>query len=102
MREEARGGFSPRAALVLLCALLALDFADRQVVVTAFPYLRAEFGGTEAQLGGLVSAVSVVIALTALPIALVVDRWSRVRAIAFMGSLWSVATAACAFAPGYG
>jgi predicted MFS family arabinose efflux permease len=98
----AHGTFAPRTALALLCALLVLDFADRQVVVTAFPYLRAEFAVTEAQLGALVSAVSVVIALTALPLALVVDRWSRVRAIAIMGSLWSVATAACAFAPGYG
>jgi MFS transporter, Spinster family, sphingosine-1-phosphate transporter len=97
----AHGTFAPRTALALLCALLVLDFADRQVVVTAFPYLRAEFGVTEAQLGALVSAVSVVIALTALPIALVVDRSSRVRAIAIMGSFWSVATAACAFAPGY-
>jgi len=97
----ARGTFAPRTALALLCALLVLDFADRQVVVTAFPYLRAEFGVNEAQLGALVSAVSVVIALTALPIALVIDRRSRVRAIAIMGSLWSVATAACAFAPGY-
>jgi predicted MFS family arabinose efflux permease len=97
----AHGTFAPRTALTLLCALLVLDFADRQVVVTAFPYLRTEFAVTEAQLGALVSAVSVVIALTALPLALVVDRWSRVRAIAIMGSLWSVATAACAFAPGY-
>ena len=97
----AHGTFAPRTALALLCALLVLDFADRQVVVTAFPYLRAEFAATEAQLGALVSAVSVVIALTALPLALVVDRWSRVRAIAIMGSLWSVATAAGAFAPGY-
>ena len=101
MSGAAHGTFAPRTALALLCALLVLDFADRQVVVTAFPYLRAEFGVTEAQLGALVSAVSVVIALTALPIALVVDRSSRVRAIAIMGSFWSVATAACAFAPGY-
>ena len=102
MSGAAHGPFAPRTALALLCALLVLDFADRQVVVAAFPYLRAEFAVTEAQLGALVSAVSVVIALTALPIALVVDRWSRVRAIAIMGSLWSVATAACAFAPGFG
>ena len=102
MSGAAHGTFAPRTAVALLCALLVLDFADRQVVVTAFPYLRAEFGVNEAQLGALVSAVSVVIALTALPIALVVDRWSRVRAIAIMGSLWSVATAACAFAPGFG
>ena len=101
MSGAAHGTFAPRTALALLCALLVLDFADRQVVVTAFPYLRAEFAVTEAQLGALVSAVSVVIALTALPLALVVDRWSRVRAIAIMGTLWSVATAACAFAPGY-
>ncbi len=56
---------------------------------------------TDAQLGALVSAVSVVIALGALPAALAVDRWSRARAIAVMGSMWSVATAVCALAPGY-
>jgi MFS family permease len=56
---------------------------------------------SELQLGGLVSAVSVVVALGALPVALLVDRWSRVRAIAIMGIAWSGATAACAFAPGY-
>jgi predicted MFS family arabinose efflux permease len=98
---DAPGSLSPRAALALLCALLVIDFADRQVVVTAFPYLRAEFAVSEVQLGALVSAVSVVVALGALPVALVVDRWSRVRAIAIMGTVWSGATAACAFAPGY-
>ena len=69
---EARRPVAPRSALALLCALLVLDFADRQVVVTAFPYLRTEFGATETQLGALVSAVSVVIALGALPAALLV------------------------------
>jgi MFS transporter, Spinster family, sphingosine-1-phosphate transporter len=98
---QARTPVAQRSALALLCALLVLDFADRQVVVTVFPYLRTEFAVTETQLGALVSAVSVLIALGALPAALVVDRWSRVRAIAVMGSLWSIATAACALAPGY-
>jgi MFS family permease len=82
MSEEARGAFSPRPALVLLCALLVIDFASRQFVVTAFPYLWAEFAASEVQLGALVSAVSVVVALGAFPIALTVDRWSRVREIA--------------------
>ena len=99
--EEAGGSLSPRPALALLCALLVVDFADRQVVVTAFPYLRAEFAVSEVQLGALVSVVSVVVAIGAFPVALVVDRWSRVRAIAVMGTVWSGATAACAFAPGY-
>ena len=96
MSEEARGAFSPRPALVLLCALLVIDFAGRQVAVTAFPYLWAEFAASEVQLGALVSAVSVVVALGAFPIALTVDRWSRVREIAV--TVWSGATAACAFA----
>jgi hypothetical protein len=60
--ERAR---SPRPALVLLCALLVVDFADRQVVVTTFPYQRAEFALSETQLGALVSAVSVVVAALA-------------------------------------
>ncbi|GAA0896273.1 MFS transporter [Pseudonocardia zijingensis] len=96
-----RGPLSPRSALALLCALLVVDFADRQVVVAAFPYLRTEFGASATQLGALVSVVSVVVALGALPVALLVDRWSRVRAIAVMATVWSGATAACAVAPGY-
>lgn len=98
---SARRVWSPRATLVLLCALVVVDFADRQVVVAAFPYLRAEWAVSETQLGALASVVSVVVALGALPVALVVDRWSRVRAITVMGVVWSAATAACAFAPGY-
>src|SRR5262245_34826435 len=82
MSEKGHGTLSPRLALTLLCALLVIDFADRQVVVTAFPYLRAEFAVSEVQLGALVSAVSVVVALGAFPVALVVDRWRRARAIA--------------------
>jgi hypothetical protein len=82
MREEARGGFSPRAALVLLCALLVVDFADRQVVVAAFPYLRAEWALREVQLGALVSAVSVVVALGTFPVAF---GRPRVFRIAVMG-----------------
>ena len=54
MSEKAQGTLSPRPALALLCALLVIDFADRQVVVTAFPYLRAEFGVGMAQLAPFV------------------------------------------------
>jgi hypothetical protein len=35
--EEEPRSLSPRAALALLCALLVIDFADRQVVVTRSP-----------------------------------------------------------------
>ena len=82
-------------------ALMALDFVDRQVVVATFPYLKTEWGLSDTQLGALVSVVSLSVAVGAFPIALLADRWSRVKAIAVMGATWSLATLACGFAQNY-
>src|SRR5689334_8060535 len=90
-----------RTVLVLLFLLMVVDYADRQVMVAAFPYLRLEWGVSDVQLGALVSVVSVMVAAAALPIAVAVDRWGRVRAVAVMVVVWSVATAACGFVGGY-
>jgi MFS family permease len=83
-------------------ALMILNFADRHVVVAVFPQLEADWGASDAQLGALVSVVSVTVALGAVPAALLVDRWSRVRAIALMASVWSLAAAAAGAAQSYG
>ncbi|GAA4814610.1 hypothetical protein GCM10023200_60180 [Actinomycetospora chlora] len=95
-----RAGPSPRAVLALLTALMAVDFADRQVLVAAFPALRAEWHLDDTTLGALVAVVTLAVGLGALPVAGVVDRWSRTRAIAVMGTVWSAAAAASALAPG--
>jgi MFS family permease len=81
--------------------LMVVDFIDRQLVVAAFPYLKAEWGLSDKQLGALVSVVSVAVALGAFPTALLADRWSRVKAIAVMGTTWSVATLAGGFAQNF-
>jgi MFS family permease len=39
--------------------------------------------------------------LFAVPVSILVDRWSRRKATALMATLWSVASAGCAFATGY-
>jgi predicted MFS family arabinose efflux permease len=83
-------------------ALMLLDFADRQVIVATFPQLQAEWGLSDTQLGVLVSVVSVTVGLGAFPAALLVDRWSRVRAIALMGTVWSLAAAAAGAAQSFG
>jgi MFS transporter, Spinster family, sphingosine-1-phosphate transporter len=83
-------------------ALMVLDFTDRQVVVATFPQLQGEWGASDTQLGALVSVVSVTVALCAFPAALLVDRWSRVRAIALMATVWSLAAAAAGAAQSYG
>lgn len=82
--------------------LMIFDFLDRQLIVSMFPHLKQGWGLSDAQLGGLVSIVSVTVALGTFPVALLVDRWSRVKSIALMAGIWSLATVAAAFTRNYG
>ena len=66
-------------------ALMIVDYVDRQVIVSLFPYMKAEWGLSDKQLGALVSVVSVTVALGALPVALIADRASRVKSIVVDG-----------------
>ncbi len=95
---------APRAGrtLGLLLTLMVIDFADRQVLVGAFPQLRREWGLSDTELGALVSILTLTVALAAMPVAAWVDRRSRVPAIALMGVVWSAAAAASGWAQGYG
>src|SRR5206468_8093226 len=62
-------------------ALMVVDYVDRQVVVSMFPHLKAQWDLSDAQLGGLVSVVSIAVALGTVPLSLLADRWSRVKSI---------------------
>jgi predicted MFS family arabinose efflux permease len=85
----------------VLVLLMIVDYIDRQVVVSMFPHLKAEWDLTDRQLGSLVSVVSIVVALGTVPLSLLADRWSRVRSVVLMAVVWSIATIACAFARDY-
>ncbi len=87
-----------RSALAALAALMVLNFIDRQIVVSMFPHLEAEFGLSDRQLGWLVSIVAVTIAVFTVPLAVAADRYGRARGIVAMALVWSLATIACAFA----
>ncbi|MCG2591489.1 MFS transporter [Ramlibacter sp. XY19] len=89
-------------AFAMTIALMIVDYVDRQVIVSLFPHMKADWGWSDAQLGSLVSIVSVTVALGALPVALFADRASRVRSIAAMAGLWSLATISCMFTRNYG
>jgi len=86
----------------ILISLMVVDYVDRQVVVSMFSHLKAQWDLSDRQLGALVSVVSVTVALGAIPLSLLADRWSRVRSIFLMALVWSLATIACAFAGTYG
>lgn len=88
-------------ALAMTIALMTVDYLDRQVIVSLFPHIKAAWGLSDKQLGALVSIVSVTVALAAPPVAILADRWSRVRSIVVMAVVWSLATISCLFTRNY-
>ena len=90
------------AVFAILFALMVVDYLDRQVVVSMFPHLKAQWNLSDSELGGLVSIVSIAVAIGAVPLSLVADRWGRVKSIFIMVLVWSAASLACAFARDYG
>ena len=89
------------SVFAIIFALMVVDYVDRQVVVSMFPHLKAQWDLSDSQLGALVSIVSITVALGAVPLSLLADRWSRVKSIFLMALVWSLATIAAAFAGSY-
>lgn len=87
---------------LLLWFLYFFDYVDRMVVVSLFPYLKADWGLTDTQCGAMVSAVYWAIILFSFPVSVLIDRWSRKKSIGIMAVLWSLATAACALTKNFG
>lgn len=94
----------PRAwfAFAMMFLLMMSDYIDRQIIVSLFPHLKQEWGLSDKQLGALVSVISVVVAIGSIPVALLADRFGRVKSIFIMASIWSMATISCMFARNYG
>lgn len=89
------------SVLALTCLLMIFDFVDRQIVVSMLPFIKADWNLSDTQLGGLISVVSFTVGLFSVPIAILADRWSRVKCIFAMAVIWSLATVACMFASDY-
>jgi len=79
----------------LLFLLYMFNYIDRMVVVSIFPFLHNEWGISDTKCGLLVSAAYWAILIFSLPFSVLIDRWSRRKAIGIMAILWSVATALC-------
>jgi MFS family permease len=88
-------------AYVMTIGLMVFDYIDRQIIASMFPFLKADWMLTDAQLGALVSIVSVTVAVFGIPVAWIADRFSRVKSIVVMAVTWSIATIACMFSQGY-
>jgi predicted MFS family arabinose efflux permease len=88
-------------AYAMTVALMVFDYVDRQVIVSMFPFLKAAWNLSDKELGLLVSVISITIALFGIPVAWIADRFSRVKSIAVMAVLWSIACISCMFAQTY-
>ena len=85
----------------LTFGLLISDYMARQVLSAVFPLLKAEWGLTDGRLGLLSGIVAVTVGVLTCPISLLADRIGRVKSIASMAVLWSLATLLCGLAATY-
>jgi len=95
---------TPRAAwfaFAMTVGLMVFDYVDRQVIVSLFPYLKKEWQLSDTQLGALASVVSFTVAIAGITVALIADRFSRVKSIVVMATAWSLATISCMFTGSY-
>lgn len=90
------------AVFALSFGLLISDYMARQVLNAVFPLLKAEWNLSDGQLGLLSGVVALMVGLLTFPLSLAADRWGRVRSLAIMATLWSLATLLCAMAANYG
>lgn len=90
------------AVFAITFGLMLSDYLSRQVIGAVMPALKADWGLLDSQLAMLVSVVSLVVGVLAIPISLIADRWGRVRSITLMAFVWCLATIACGLAQNYG
>lgn len=84
------------AVFALTLGLLISDYMSRQVLNAVFPLLKAAWGLSDTRLGSLSSVVAMMVGILTFPLSVLADRWGRVRSIALMATIWSLATLGCA------
>jgi MFS transporter, Spinster family, sphingosine-1-phosphate transporter len=86
----------------VLFFLMVFDYADRMVLASVQELIKAEWSLTDAQLGMFSTIIWITVGFLALPVSVLVDRWSRRKSIAIMAGVWSLACLGGRFATGFG
>lgn len=95
VEESIRSGGGYRwYVLGLFTLVYAFNFIDRQIVTILAPFLKADLGLTDAQVGLLFgTAFALFYALFGLPLSKLADGWDRVRTLSIGLAFWSAMTA---------
>lgn len=83
--------------LVVFFLAMVFDFADRLILGAILPAIQADWGINDAQAGWLSTILLIFMIVFALPIGVLVDRWSRSKSVSLMVFIWSLACLGCAF-----
>jgi MFS family permease len=90
------------AVFALTAGLLLSDYMSRQVLNAVFPLLKTTWHLSDTQLGSLSSVVAFMVGILTFPLSVLADRWGRVKSIALMAAMWSLATLGCALSTNFG
>jgi len=90
--ELKTGGWRAHYVLVVCTLLYIINYMDRQVFSVILQPMKIDLGLTDAQCGLASTVLIFGMAFFSFPIAYLIDRWSRRKAIALMAVLWSIAT----------
>ena len=102
--EDTSAGIPRKYAWIVFAltfGLLISDYMSRQVLNAVFPTLKSEWALSDSQLGLLSGIVALMVGLLTFPLSLMADRFGRVKSLALMALLWSLATLGCALAQNY-
>src|SRR4051812_19428664 len=101
--NDGAGVSRPYAWIVfaLSFGLLISDYMSRQVLNAVFPLIKGEWLLSDARLGMLSGVVALMVGLLTFPLSLLADRLGRVRSLALMAIVWSLATLACGLAQNF-
>ena len=80
-------------ALIVLTLLNLLNYVDRFIYAPLIPYIKADTGYSDAQLGYIASAFTIIYTVCSPLFGYLGDRFRRGRLIAFGIVIWSFATA---------
>jgi len=92
------GGWRAHYTLIVCTLLYVVNYMDRQVFSVILQPMKIELGLTDAQCGLATTVLIIGMAFFSFPVAYLVDRWSRRKALCLMAVFWSAATFATGLA----
>jgi len=101
VKEYKTGGWRAHYVLIICTLLYAINYMDRQVFSAVLQPMKVELGLSDAQCGLVATIFTLGMALFSFPIAHMVDRWSRKKAVGIMAILWSGFTFATGMASNF-